>query len=88
MVASPKAILAELRRRKFTLTITAASRLNVQPASVLTPTDRGFLTAHSKAIVALLEAEQPVWNVLDSTDPDAIGGRWIGNQWHPPTRSQ
>ncbi len=34
------------------------------------------------------EMQPQVLVVLDSSDPAAIGGMWIGNKWHPPTFSQ
>lgn len=84
MITSAPALLSELRRRGFTLSASGPGLL-IKPASQLTPTDRGFLYAHARGIEAIIAKEAiPVWIVLDSTDPEAIGGKWIGNKWYPP----
>ena len=56
MMHSPKSLAAELTRRGFTLTVTAAGRLRVEPGSKLTQTDRCHLVAHAQAIVAEVKA--------------------------------
>jgi hypothetical protein len=71
-------------------------RLRVHPASALRREDHVWLAAHWREVVALLSppaapepaviADVPVWTVLASTDPAAVGGTWHGNRWCPPPR--
>jgi hypothetical protein len=83
--------LIGLRARGITLTV-ARGRLRVNPASALRREDHVWLAAHWREVVALLsppaapehDMDVPVWTVLASTDPAAVGGKWYGNRWCPP----
>jgi hypothetical protein len=93
--------VADLRARGITLTV-VRGRLRVFPASALRREDHAWLAGHWREVVDLLSspvarsgldqsvgpatADVPVWTVLASTDPAAVGGKWYGNRWCPPPR--
>jgi hypothetical protein len=93
---TPAAAVAALRSRGLTLTV-LDGRLRVSPASALTRADQTWLAAHWREVADLITPQppppgptdrsgpgQPVWTVLASTDPAAVGGKWVGNEWFPP----
>lgn len=90
---TPTDRLADLRARGISLAV-VRGRLRVHPASALRRADHAWLAAHWREVAALLappadptppgEPDVPVWTVLQSTDPAAVGGTWYGNRWCPP----
>lgn len=89
---TPTALVADLLGRGFDLTA-AGGRLRVRPASALTPADRAALAAEYRAVIRVLDAvaaaraarpDAPVWAVVASSDPAAVGGVWVGDVWCPP----
>lgn|SRR5690242_18178735 len=90
--------LADLRARGIAVSV-VRGRLRVTPASALRRDDHTWLAGHWREVAALLDPvfppadadpptrveDVPVWRVLRSTDPGAVGGEWHGGRWHPPT---
>jgi len=54
------------------------------PSEAKTPQVMETMAAFKSQIVEhLAKQSTESLGVVDSSDPSAIGGKWIGNQWHP-----
>jgi len=94
---TPSDRLADFGARGIAVSV-VRGRLRVTPASALRRDDHAWLAGHWREVATLLDPvpppadpgpptraeDVPVWRVLGSTDPLAVGGEWHGDRWHPP----